>query len=288
MTGYDITKLNNLKRNSDGSIQCACPACQSQNRDKTGEHLRIYSNGAFSCVIDKSRAHNKTIFTLLRDPNADPIEFIEPFRPTVEKIYPEDTLTKLLPVYDYWVGRGAHEDVLKAVGGGMATNEEKGKLSGRFVFPCRNGEGRIIGFAGRLVEESSFAPKWKILGKKNNFVFPPLTLSRRAIESKSQIILVESIGCVLALAGQGIWNTMCLFGLNISGKQLGLLIGMAVKHIVIATNNEESGIGNEAAQKLKKRLGSFFNEENITIRLPFKKDFMEMTEDDIVKWNNLE
>lgn len=286
----DLSRLINVKRQPDGSIQCQCPACAVEGNDKTGKnHLRVYGSGAFNCILHgQDKIHNRAIRAYLvntaLDDNPD-IVYIDP-EPTikVDKVYPEDTLSKLMPIYDYWIDRGAKPEVLRKLEGGLAPEDEKSKLSNRFIFPIRGSDNRIYGFTGRLTQDNSFAPSWKHLGKKGSFIFPARRLSEPHIRANSQVILVESVGCVLALAGAGIWNTICLFGLNLSSKQLAYLLSLGVKQIVIATNNEESGIGNRAADRLQDRLSAFFTPENLIIHLPYDKDFMEMSQERLVEW----
>lgn len=286
----DISRLVNVKRQSDGSIQCQCPICFGENgRDKAGKnHLRVYRSGAFSCVVDNSREHNGKIKAYLCNtaPSDNPdTEWIDP-EPTVkvDKVYPENSLSTLLDDQSYWESRGIRADVARRLGAGVAVRSEKSKLSGRSVFPLRGIDRRIIGFAARLIEDNSFAPKWKILGRKSTAIFPSVDISERAIIDASQVILVEGVGCVAALGAADVWNTMCLFGLNISSKQLTYLLSLNVRRIIIATNNEDSGIGNDAARKLENRLRAFWSDENVIVHLPLAKDFMDMTPEQMGQW----
>lgn len=286
----DVSKLDNVKRLPDG-IQCACPVCAQSGQGLRGRNqLKIWHSGAFHCVIaGADREHNKKLRNILRGlaGETDEVVYIEP-REETEVLYPESSLTKLLPDYAYWLNRGATQEELARLGGGMAPSDEKSKLTNRFVFPCRDRDERLIGFAGRLIHESNYAPKWKIIGAKRNFIFPSPSISREAINRTSTVILVEGIGCVLALAREGIWNTMCLFGLEIQSSQIGYMIGEGIQRVRIATNNEPSGIGNTAADKLKRKLSNFFGESDITIELPTAKDFMEMSKSDITGWYKYE
>jgi hypothetical protein len=286
----DLTKLENVRRQPDGSIICACPQCRLEGGDHSKTHLKVYRSGAYNCAkYGSDKAHNSAIKAYLCNtaPGDNPdVEYVDP-EPMIkmDKVYPESSLSSLIPDYSYWAGRGICEGVCRRLESGVAQQSEKSKLSGRSVFPCRDMEGRIIGFAARLLEENSFAPKWKILGKKSNAIFPSTKISRNEIRSRSEVILVEGIGCVMALGQVGIWNTMCLFGLNVSSKQLAYLLSLGVKRVIIATNNEASEIGNEAARKLENRLRAFFSDENIIVHLPYNKDFMEMSEEKIVEWH---
>lgn len=289
----DLSRLVNVKRNpTDQSIQCQCPICASEDgRDLVGRnHLRVYQSGGFRCIVNDDRVHNAKIRAYLRGTNPDEnpdYEYIdpEPARISVEKVYPEETLSKLVPDYSYWVGRGIKPEVLARLEGGMAPEDEKSKLSARFIFPCRNIDGRIIGYSARLTFNNSFAPKWKIIGKKSLFIMPSVSISKPAIQETGTVILVEGIGCCLKLGERGIFNTLCLFGLNISGRQISYIVSTGARRVVIATNNEDSGIGNQAAERLKTKLCAFFSEENVVIHLPYSKDFMEMSEEKIAEWH---
>jgi DNA primase len=78
------------------------------------------------------------------------------------------------------------------------------------VFPVYNEHNQIIGFSGRHVESNNdkwkHLPKWKHVGKRNNWVYPAFNTATgvdEEIEFKKEVILVESIGDALALYEQG-------------------------------------------------------------------------------------
>lgn len=282
----DLSKLFNVKRLPDGAITAACPACRAEGADSSGNHLWVHKSGAYKCVKSPDdREHSKSIYRLLGSGSSS-VEYLDPApKLTLPQVFPESTLAKLLPDRSYWVARGASVAALEALGGGLAPEDEKGKLSGRYVFPCHDSRGGLVGFAGRLTFESSFAPKWKILGKKSHFVFPQPPLAMGA--KTDTIVLVEGIGCVIALGAVGVWNTLCLFGLNISGDQIAYLIAHGIKHIIISTNNEASGVGNNAATLLRARLSTFFNEESVRVLLPPEKDFLDCRPEQVEAWRAL-
>jgi hypothetical protein len=108
--GYDTAKLFCV-RMVPGGIQAACPVCREEGRDKTGVHLKIFNNGSFHCIVgsDNDPNHNKRIYQLLHNPDAEVIQFIEnePSKGQhAEKIYPEESLQKLLQDDNYWLERG--------------------------------------------------------------------------------------------------------------------------------------------------------------------------------------
>jgi hypothetical protein len=47
----DFAKLSSLAPRKDGSYNARCPACAEQGRDTLGNHLIIFPNGSFACVI---------------------------------------------------------------------------------------------------------------------------------------------------------------------------------------------------------------------------------------------
>ena len=65
----DISKLTNVVERGDGTFVARCPACVEQGRDRTGNHLILYPNGAFGCVVfsgdsEHSRKHRQKIIEL--------------------------------------------------------------------------------------------------------------------------------------------------------------------------------------------------------------------------------
>ena len=61
----DFTKLEKLVKKSDGKIIARCPACAAAGGDTNGEHLVMYRDGRYGCVVHPSdREHNKEIFKI--------------------------------------------------------------------------------------------------------------------------------------------------------------------------------------------------------------------------------
>ena len=62
----DLDKLENVVERT-GKIIARCPACAAKGRDSQGNHLVIFDNGAFSCIIGDAN-HRKEIYQLARKP----------------------------------------------------------------------------------------------------------------------------------------------------------------------------------------------------------------------------
>lgn len=268
----DISRLEKVKRNADRSITCRCPACAAEGGDKTGNHLRIWTTGAFHCIQRSDKAHNGQIKAYLCNtaPSDNPdIEYIDP-EPTIkiDKVYPESSLSALIPDYTYWVNRGVSEEVCRKLEIGVAVKGEKSKLSGRSVLPIRGLDGRLTGFSGRLLEDNSFAPKYKHLFKSSLAVYP-WHIAGPHIKSSRTVVLTEGASDLMVLMSNGIWNVLSLFGLNINGKMIATLVANNVERIVISLNRDEDpNKGQRAAEKIANKLSAFFSDEAIVIRLP--------------------
>jgi len=200
-----------------------------------------------------------------------------------EAKFNEDFLNDLLPSYNFYKKRNISEKTIKEFQGGVKTY---GKMNNRFVFPIFGEDKKIIGISGRDLFQSDKRPKWKILGKKNTFVYPS-HITSKYIEEKNEVILVESIGDGLALYEAGIKNFLVLFGTKISKALILFLIQKNIEKIIVATNNDtdsRENWGNLGAQEVYNQLVKFFDKDKIQICLPEKKDFGDCSKQEIQQW----
>ena len=204
--------------------------------------------------------------------------------------FDKSLLLKLRKDDSYWNNRGISAATLFPFQGGVASS---GKMFNRYVFPIFDSEDHLIGFSGRDVSSLTLEgrPKWKHLGDKKEWVFPA-KINYKDLKSKKEIILVESIGDMLALMENGIKNILVTFGLNLPNKLLYFLIGMNPDKVIIAFNNDgsENGAGNMAASSALNKLSNYFDKNQILVKLPSTaKDFGEMHLKDpksILNWYN--
>jgi hypothetical protein len=208
-------------------------------------------------------------------------------KPTLKNLrtFPNEILCKLKPDHSYWERRGVNKEILEIFEGGLA---ESGKMANRYMFPIFNNSKKIIGFSGRCVLTSPISsrrPKWKHIGPKNEWVYP-LKYNRRTIEDKKEVVLVESIGDMLALWQAGVQNTIVSFGLGINGGIMNYLLQIEPYKITVSFNNDSSDslAGQQAAEKASAKLANYFNNKSIQVRLPSKNDFGEMTSKEIKRW----
>lgn len=212
---------------------------------------------------------------------------------SMEKIFDESILEELLPHFSFYKERGIPEDILKFFKSGMST---EGQMYQRFVFPIFNKQGKIHGLAGRNMSKNSKRSKWKHVGKKSQWVYPLYCKSNDgkspvldAILSSSEVILVESIGDMLALHKFGIKNALVTFGLDVSPHLISILLGLSPKNIILSFNNDSSSefnAGMIGSIKSYLKLLSYFDANKLHICLPLQNDFGEMDKDLIDRWIN--
>ena len=234
------------------------------------ERLVEKSTGKDNIYV-KKLLENKDTSSLLYKNSASP-------KLTMETIYPEDSLKKLLPHYRFYNDRGIEDSVLKNLKGGLAT---QGQLYQRFVFPIYNKLGQIHGFSGRDMLNKENRPKWKHIGKKSSWIYPAYVphdkdLLSLGIREAGDIILVESIGDLLSLHSQGYHNVLVTFGLDISPSLVTFLVGLGFSKVIISLNNDlgsPENRGLDSAIKNYLKLFSYFDYEKIRICLPTSNDF---------------
>lgn len=191
--------------------------------------------------------------------------------------------------HKYWLKRGAKKEHLEKLGGGVFVHE--GKLKNRYVFPIYNMYGKIVGYSGRSLHKNEFLktyniPKWKHIGNVKTWDYPYKFVINRIKDSKT-VILVESIGDMLALFSAGICNVLVCFGINVQEGVLKVLLANNLEHVILAFNNDERCNGLLAAIKAHVKLQNYFDEKTIKICLPKEKnDFGDMTKKEMKNWHS--
>ena len=204
------------------------------------------------------------------------------------KKFSKDNLKYLTDDHSYWLNRNVSLDTVRLFKGGLDNGVEGGKFYNRYVFPIFHEKGFISGFTGRDVSNNPRTVKWKHIGQTSSWVYPSFLNSDSIIESK-EVIILESIGDMLALYDCGIRNTVVVFGVSLSSSIITYLLRHRLDNIVIALNNdsENNNVGNKAAVKFKNQLSKHINHNKININLPSsKKDFGEMSKNEIFNWRN--
>jgi len=196
----------------------------------------------------------------------------------------DEFLNNLIKINKYWNERGISDETLVNFEGGVC---DSGKMLDRYVFPIYGERGKLIGVSGRDINNDEWTkrPKWKHIGDKSAWVYP-CQVNEQYLNSSSQVILLESVGDMLALWENEIKNTIVTFGLDVNTAVLNKLLRLDPDRVIISFNNDSGSnhAGNLAAQKAKKKLLKYFDEEQVKISLPPQNDFGEMTSAQISEW----
>jgi DNA primase len=198
------------------------------------------------------------------------------------KRFKKELLFKLAKNHSYWLGRGVSERTITTFEGGTTFN---GRMAYRYVFPIFDEFDNLVGFSGRRLNDNEDFPKWKHLGGKSHWLYP-LKWNASEIIIKKEVILLESVGDMLALWEQGIRNTLVTFGVEISMKMVQFLLRADMNRILIGFNNDEGNemVGNEAAEEGRVQLTNFFDEHQVVVAVPKFKDFGVMKPEEILEW----
>lgn len=174
---------------------------------------------------------------------------------------------------DYLLKQGfAHQDI--AAAGVIKRNEERNSyydlLRNRLVFPIFNHYGEIIGFGGRVMDDSLpkylNSPETEIFSKRKNLY--GLYFARDFIRQNNEAILVEGYMDCLKLHQAGINNAVSSLGTAFTVEQAHLLHRYTEKILVLYD-------GDEAGQRETLRVADILNQEKIKteiITLPEGKD----------------
>jgi hypothetical protein len=203
---------------------------------------------------------------------------LNPFSNVVKFYSKEDTLKDN---HSYWDSRSVPSEIVQTFEGGLCL---EGKMANRYVFPIYNAYKKIVGFSGRDVSGKSKI-KWKHIGHKSEWAYP-FYFNHKIIREKKQLILVESIGDMLSLWRTNIKEIGITFGTDMGKGLMKAIIRLDPAKIIIATNNDKNSAGQRASRKIKNKLLEFFDEGQIKIKLPFRNDFGEQSDEENLKWYN--
>jgi DNA primase len=169
--------------------------------------------------------------------------------------------------------RGVRDDDLLAAG--LITENERGRrydrFRGRVMFPIRDALGRIVGFAGRLLDDG--VPKYlntpeTALFKKGELLYG-LDRARAAIRESGEVVVVEGYMDVLALHQTGFGNAVAALGANLTVEQADLLTRLDAQRVLLAFDADDAG-QRAVLAGLEQSVGRRFLVQ--AVRLPSGKD----------------
>ncbi len=140
-------------------------------------------------------------------------------------------------------------DLEKAVQLGLIGRNKDGRLfdkfSGRIIFPIFSPNGRVVAFAGRILENRDNAAKYlnspeSLIYTKGKILYG-LSFAKDEIRRQDKAILVEGYMDLISLYQSGIKNVVAVSGTALTEDQV-LLLSRYTKNVVLLFDADAAGI----------------------------------------------
>jgi DNA primase len=155
------------------------------------------------------------------------------------------------PEYEYGPKRGLSPETVRRFGAGLCLS--KGMFSGRYVMPLHDGEGQLVGYAGRSIDGRE--PKYLFPAGEKGFQKRHLLFNlHREIEKPAEerwAVVVEGFFDAMKVAQAG-YPCVALLGSTLSAEQEELLY-RHFRRVVVLFDGDEAG--RSAAEDCLVRLG---------------------------------
>lgn len=149
-------------------------------------------------------------------------------------------------LYKFLVGRGYNLEDIKLAGLLVSSSRTPRDIfRSRLMIPLADGQGKIIGFTGRLIGAEATGPKYlnspqTMVYDKSRHVFG-LHLAKQAIRQSETAVLVEGNMDVIACQQAGFANVVATAGTAFTTEQLKQLSRLAGT-VVLAFDNDAAGV----------------------------------------------
>ncbi len=130
---------------------------------------------------------------------------------------------------------------------GLVVENERGRrydrFRGRIIFPIRDALGRLVGFAGRVLDDSQ--PKYlnspeSQLFQKGQLLYG-LDRARGAIRDSGEALVVEGYMDVIALHQEGFPTAVASLGTALTSDQIDALARLEARRLYLAFDSDEAG-----------------------------------------------
>lgn len=205
---------------------------------------------------------------------------------------PLDFELKRLEVnHPYLAERGFSADTARYFGLGFCN---KGLMAGRIVIPLHTPEGRLVGYAGRIVDDSEISaevPKYKFPGARvrngvrHEFRKSHLVYNMHAtLQVVDHLIVVEGMPSVWWLHQAGIPNVVALMGSSCSEEQARLIIEKTPDGGRVTVIPDGDDAGRRCMTSVFERVGE--DRWSRWLRLPENKQPTDVPADRLRAWCN--
>jgi 5S rRNA maturation endonuclease (ribonuclease M5) len=248
-------------------------------------------NNVSNIKISKSEIEKKTFSNVIKNVTDDSSDIIK------QKISRTSTRQSLIIPSDYFISRGFDKNILDKYDVGLCNKPDK-EMYNRAVAPIYdNNHKYLVGCTGRSIFDKCDQCKhyhssdnscpnenelWKFPKWKHNKDFKSQNhlynfwFAKNYILESTKVILVESPGNVWKLEEAGIYNSVALFGSNLSDRQKIMLDGSGAMTIIVLMDNDDAG--RKAATAINHKCKNTYNIINLNID---KADVAEMSLEEI-------
>jgi DNA primase len=160
-------------------------------------------------------------------------------------------LKGLDPSHPYLKERGWSDETIKRFGLGYCA---RGLMQGRIVIPIHNSTGKLVGYAGRLVDDTAISednPKYRFPGERDRngvtleFRKSLLLYNHHRIPTPvSDLVVVEGFASVCHLYQHQHENVVAVMGASCSDEQADMIVELVIPEggrVWILTDGDEAG-----------------------------------------------
>lgn len=143
------------------------------------------------------------------------------------------------------------EDMKLLKSAGHITTKGRDFLAGRVVFPIADEQGAVKGYCGRVLRDSSTAPKYMVSLETEHFRkgdhLYGLHLTRGEVFLQNRVILVEGFTDSMAYYQKGARVSVALMGVKLTEEQMTLLAKYTSSAVL---SLDPDAAGNPATKKI--------------------------------------
>lgn len=159
-------------------------------------------------------------------------------------------LKGLEPKHPYLLNRGLMPETIARFGLGYCS---RGKLKGRIAIPLKDDGGTLIGYAGRVIDDSAIAeenPKYRFPGRrerdgvihefrKSLFLYN----AHHIVSPVDDLIIVEGFSTVWGVWQAGLVNVVATMGASSSGEQASIIVSLVTPagRVWVFADGDEAG-----------------------------------------------
>lgn len=202
----------------------------------------------------------------------------------------------------YFQEQGFAKDIIKKFYIGECYDKRKPMYNRAFGLILDDNGQNIVGVSGRTLfdkceicsyyHETNYGcptdnlnvrvhAKWKHYGFNSGSTLYNINNAHSFIRSSKTVVITEGIKDVWWLDQHGIYNSLSVFGINITSNQLRKILSFGCTNLVLGFDNDERGL--EATDRVIKNIGHIFKIYKIQNFMENDKDIADISTENMIK-----